>query len=96
MRVAFTEGSVLDLSAIGDFIASENRRRARSFVAELRQACRSLSKGPERYPLQAQWPQVRRMPIGNYLVLYRVQNDTVQILRILHSAMDISRLTISD
>ena len=94
MRVIFSPASLRDLTAIGDYIARENRPRARSFVAELRQMCRSLSLDSLRYPSQPRWPGIRRMPIGNYLVLYRVSNDALQIVRVLHSARDLDDLTL--
>ena len=92
MRVIFSPKSLRDIAAIGDYIALENRRRAKSFVAELRVACRSLSSDSLRYPLQPRWPGIRRMPIGNYLILYGVSNDAVRIVRVIHSARDLDDL----
>lgn len=34
------------------------------------------------------------MPFGNYLVLYRASDDSVQIVRVLHSARDVGDLTL--
>ena len=93
MRVVYTPASLRDLTSIGDFISSDNRKRARTFVSELRRACQSLGSDSLRYPLQQQIPGVRRMPVGNYLVLYRVFDDRVQIVRVIHSARDIGGLT---
>jgi toxin ParE1/3/4 len=94
MGVVFSPAALRDLRAIGDYIAVENRRRAVTFVAELRVACSSLSSEAQRYPLQPQWPDVRRMPVGNYLVLYRVLDHTVQIVRVIHSARDLDALQV--
>ena len=93
MRVVFTPASLRDLISIGDFIASDNRKRAKTFVAELRTACHSLGSDSLRYPLQQEITGMRRMPSGNYLVLYRVFEDRVQIVRIIHSARDMGGLT---
>ena len=93
MLVGYTPASLHDLTTIGDFIALENRKRARSFIAELRGACQSLRTESSRYPLQPQWPGVRRMPVGNYLIFYRVLGDSVQILRVLHSARETRDVT---
>lgn len=89
MRVVFTPASLRDLTSIGDFIAADNRKRARTFVAELRTACRSLGSDSLRYPMLQEIAGMRRMPCGNYLVLYRVFEDRVQIVRIIHSARDL-------
>jgi len=96
MRVIYSPASLRDLEEIGDFIGLDNRRRSRRFVAELRAACRSLGSESLRYPLQPQWAGARRMPVGNYLVLYRVLDDRVQIVRVLNSAQDLNALRQSD
>ncbi|MDB5530440.1 MAG: type toxin-antitoxin system RelE/ParE family toxin [Devosia sp.] len=94
MRVLYTPASLRDLKSIGDFIARDNSKRAKSFVAELRTSCRSLLSDSQRYPLQERWHGIRRMPVGNYLVLYRVLDNAVQIVRVLHSARDVDDLTL--
>lgn len=94
MRIAYTRLALNDLRTIGDFMALDNRRRAGSFVVELRAACRSLQTGSQRYPIQSQWQGqgVRRMPVGAYLAFYRIVDDSVQILRVVHSAREIDHL----
>jgi toxin ParE1/3/4 len=87
---------VSDLLAIGDFIALDSRRRARSFVSELRSACLSLQTESGRYAIQPRWPgrEVRRMPVGSYLVFYRIADNQVDILRVVHSARDLEDLNL--
>ena len=89
MRVSYTAAAIQDLTTIGDYIAIDNRKRARTFVQELRASCRSLGAGSQRYPLLPEWPGVRRMPVGAYLIFYRVLGESVEILRVLHSARDV-------
>jgi toxin ParE1/3/4 len=84
-----------DLEEIGDFIAVDNRRRARTFVQELREACRGLVREPNRYPLDPELGAgVRRRAYASYLIFYLVRGeDTVVILRVVHSARDIRQLS---
>ena len=96
MRVVFSPAAQRDLIEIGDYIAVDSPRRALSFVAELRVACRSLASDSLRYPYHPDLDDVRRMPIGAYLVLYRVVADTVQIVRVVHSARDFGALAKGD
>lgn len=35
---------------------------------------------------------VRRRPFGNYLIFYRIEDSTVQVMRILHGARDYARI----
>ena len=45
---------------------------------------------PERHPLLSRYEAsgIRRRVFGHYLIFYRVDAQTVQILHILHGAMD--------
>jgi plasmid stabilization system protein ParE len=45
---------------------------------------------PSRYPLIPRYEErgIRRRPHGNYLIFYRIKADVVEILHILHGAMD--------
>jgi len=36
--------------------------------------------------------QVRRRPHGDYLILYHVLNDTIEVLHVIHGARDYQRL----
>lgn len=93
MRIVYAPAALRDLAEIGDFIAFDSPQRARTFVAELRAACRSLGADSRRYPYQQELTDIRRMPVGNYLVLYRVL-DSVRIIRVIHAARDIGGLTL--
>lgn len=59
-------------------------------MLELREACLSLVEYPHRFPLaqSASDPELRRRPIGNYLIYYRVLSESVVISRILNAARD--------
>jgi plasmid stabilization system protein ParE len=92
MRIVFSDESRRDLRDITGFIAADSRSRARSYVAELASACTSLADQPLRYPLIPNYESLalRRRPYGNYAIIYFAEGDVVTIVRILHSAMDLS------
>ncbi len=94
MRVVFSAAARTDLADIGDFIARHNPKRALSFVRELRATAVLLGEMPEAYPLLPSHAShgIRRRPAGNYLILYRIRDDRVRILRIVHGARDYDRL----
>lgn len=93
MRLEFSPESQLDLLEIADFIARDNPVRARSFVDELESDCNRLTTQPG---IGAPRPElcdgVRMLPHGRYLVFYRVDDDVVLIVRVLHSARDLDTL----
>jgi plasmid stabilization system protein ParE len=90
MIVRFTPGAKADLVRIADFIAADNPARALTFVDELEASCRALAEFPRRYPLVERYAEqgVRHRVHGNYLILYRVEEGAVVVLRIVHGATD--------
>jgi toxin ParE1/3/4 len=89
-RLLFTQQAETDLEAIGDRIALDNPSRAVTFIRELRGNCLELRTMPERYPLlqSHQASGIRRRVHGSYLIFYRLGPEAVEILHILHGAMD--------
>lgn len=83
-----------DLFDIGDFIAADNPRRAQSFVLELRAACLELAEAPFRFAQLSGFEAkgYRRRVFGNYLIIYRVSEEAVVVLRVVSSALDLTYL----
>jgi|ERR1700674_1612878 toxin ParE1/3/4 len=93
MRLLFAPLAQSDLEEIGDYIALDNRPRARSFVRELRALCRKIVDNPLAFPAREDLgPGLRVVPYGQYLIFYRPIDTTVRIERILHSARDLGML----
>jgi len=92
--VVITKEADADLERIGDFIAHDNPVRAVSFVAEIEDRCKRLAVIPRAFPLVPRYEDtgVRRRPYGDYLIFYRVEDDTVQVLHILHGSQDYEAL----
>jgi plasmid stabilization system protein ParE len=92
--VVVTDEAAYDLERIGDAIAQDNPARAITFVRELRLSCESLGEFPKAYPLVPRYEDsgVRRRVHGNYLIFYRIGMDTVDVLHVLHGAMDYGTL----
>lgn len=92
MRPAVTSAAERDLSEIAAYIARHNPVRAVTFVEELREEFLRIAHRPEAYRLR---PEIgvgaRSAVFGQYLILFRVKGDIVQIRRILHGARDIAR-----
>jgi toxin ParE1/3/4 len=66
MRVWFTPMAERDLESIGDYIASDNPRRAITFVRELQQQCHRIALNPSGYRMRPELGQgVRSCAHGN-------------------------------
>jgi toxin ParE1/3/4 len=98
MLTVFAKAAEQELEAIGDRIAANNPLRAVTFVQELRERCLSLPDMPKRFPLieRHRSAGIRRAVHGNYLIFYRVGTDAVEILHVLHGAMDYEPLLFSE
>ena len=98
MQVRFSGKSRADLREIAKFIASDNPSRARSFVNELQDACLELSSNPERFAVLPRYQDkaYRRRPHGHYEIIHVVGEDTVTVLRVLHSAMKLATAMAQD
>ena len=94
MIVVITTEAVAELERIGDHIALNNPFRALSYVQELRQSCENLADMPESFALVPRYRDsgVRRRVHGNYLIFYRIGISTIDVIHILHGAMDYERV----
>ncbi|MFG1225667.1 type II toxin-antitoxin system RelE/ParE family toxin [Xanthobacter wiegelii] len=94
MRLLLSREAEADLEQIGDHIARDNPGRALSFVLELRERAGKLLSAPQAYPLVPRYEAggVRRCVHGNYLIFYRLNGPDVEVLRVIHGAMDYEQL----
>jgi len=90
LPVLFARAALHDLDRIFDFIAEDNPRRARSYVADIRAACQRLGTTPfmgvDRADIRT---DLRVMPLWRRLVVaYQVEPDRVRILRVFAAGQD--------
>lgn len=90
MKVVLSAEAEADLAQIGDHIATDNPIRARSFVRELRQKAKQIADMPRGYVLIPRYEQsgLRRRPVGDYLIFYRIEAERITVTNILHGARD--------
>lgn len=90
MEVFLTDAAIADLESIGDWIAADSPARALAFIELLRDKCLDLGEIPMAFPVVPRFESlgVRRRPVGDYLIFYRVQGKQVEILHVVHGARD--------
>lgn len=98
MKVVLSAEALSDLEQIGDYIAQDNPARARGFVAELIGKARGLADMPNAFPVVPRYAHLglRRRVHGNYLIFYRVGDERVTVIHILHGARDYEALLFPD
>lgn len=82
-----------DLNGIFNYIAENSPMTAARFVNFLQEKCRLLADSPNiGRSLDNIIPGLRMFPVCHYIILFRVKNSRTEILRIIHSSLDYTRL----
>ena len=94
MRIVVTEDAKADPMEIKAFIRPHNPRRAESFIGELLDKCAVLRDMPLAFPLIPRYEKhgIRRCAHRDYLIFYRVGEELIEVIRILHGARDYETL----
>jgi toxin ParE1/3/4 len=89
MQVRWSEPAADDLGEIRRYIERDNPDAAQRVAMTIYDGCGSLAEMPHR-GRKGNRPGTREMVFHGvpYIVVYRVRNDAVVILRILHGAQD--------
>ena len=90
MEVELSPQALEDLSSIALYIATDSPVRALSFTDELEEKALSLRdmpyKGVDRKDLSV---GLRLLPHGHYNIYYKIQQQRIVVVRVLHSARNI-------
>ncbi len=82
-----------DLLQIHAYIAEHSIQAATRFVASLHRHCLRLSERPglgvNRDELR---PGLRQWVVSEHLILYRIDSDGIQVVRIVHGRRDLKKL----
>lgn len=90
MKVRISRRASADLEEIADWIALDNPAHADKFVNELLERGFSLDQHPRRFPCVGtiSGHPVYKLGWRDYVVLYRISSDGVEIARIVHGSRD--------
>ena len=89
MALKWTKAALRSVDDIASFIAQDNPTRATSFVRELKDAVTKLQVHPG-MGRAGRVPGTRELVLHkNYIAIYRVRGDDVEILRLHHAAQNL-------
>lgn len=79
-----------DLDEIAIYTKQQwGREQARDYLASLRAEMEGLARFPRRHPrYKSLFGEFHRAPSGDHRIYYRLEDETVIIVRVLHSRMD--------
>ncbi|MFN8659712.1 MAG: type II toxin-antitoxin system RelE/ParE family toxin [Candidatus Obscuribacterales bacterium] len=93
MKLLITSAAELDLEEIEAYISNDNPAAADRLLVSLLKRFEVLAEMPGIGRRRDKFARgVRSIAEGDYVVLYRVKNNAVEILRVLHGAMDPERV----
>ena len=93
MRIRRLPAAIRDVDDIWFHIAADNPAAATRLIERIAAGVARLADFPESGPARPEIGEgARSLTIGNYLVLYRIERDTVDIVRVLHGARAIAGL----
>lgn len=96
-RVIVTRKAERNLEEIGDYIALDNPQKARETLLRLQSHIEGLAEFPERHRIREDLGRDRRiLVVGSYLVVYRIEDDSVYILRVSQGSRDLTQLLRGD
>ncbi len=97
MKVQLAAIADVDLEDIGDHIALQSPSRAVTFIRELRVRAHRIGDFPHAGPPRFHWGADVRIAIhGPYLLVYRVRDEMVQVLRVVHGARNLNALFVAE
>lgn len=89
-RIIRAPAAQADAIEIWAYIAEDNEPAADRLLARFDQAIQKISLQPHIGKSADEIaPGIRFLPLGSYLIFYRVAGDEIEIARILHGARDI-------
>lgn len=93
MKLKIREAARSDLAEIAAYIAQDNPLRATSFAKELADKIRTVAERPMSFPARFDWQiGLRAATHGRYHIVFRVEDNCVIVLRILHAARNLPDL----
>jgi plasmid stabilization system protein ParE len=87
-NIRWTPQAADDLESIADFIGLDSPHYASLFVLDVIGAVERLGRFPQlgRVVPEMQDSTIRELLLGNYRIIYRAQEDVVEILTVYHGA----------
>jgi toxin ParE1/3/4 len=81
-----------DLEGIYDYtVETWSRQQAQNYLKELFEAFQGLVSGTRVGRDARLGYGVMKLPVGSHVVFYQISEDGIDIVRVLHQAMDVSR-----
>ena len=94
MKIEWTEPSIVDLQAIGEYIAKDAEYYASRFMDKIIDAVGKLADFPKigRIVPEAEQENIRELLFYNYRIIYRIEKKQILILTVIHGSRNLVKL----
>lgn len=92
--VFFSPIAAADVQELYDFVSSEDATAADRLLGEIETSCASLGRHPRLGVARDDiMPGIRLIVVHHtYVVFYRIRNDEIEVVRVVHGKRDFSKL----
>lgn len=98
MRVHWTDAAQKHLDAIHDYIAQDSPEYAKRMIDRLTRRSQQIAGFPlsgRRVP-EFDMEQIREVIEGAYRIIYHIKPDQIDVLAVVHAAMNVPLLSVSE
>ncbi|WP_433747632.1 type II toxin-antitoxin system RelE/ParE family toxin [Falsibacillus pallidus] len=87
-ELRWAESAVKDLDNICNYIAEDSEEYARMFARSIIDFVETIAAFPYsgRVVVEMNNEMIREKVLTNYRIIYRINNDSIEVVRIIHSA----------
>jgi plasmid stabilization system protein ParE len=90
MRLRLSPSVPGDLEEIAEYIAQDSPRHAARMLRLLRARLKEIARNPKIYRLRPEiGADARLATVGNYVILFRIRQNTVRIERVVHGSREL-------
>lgn len=92
-KVIVRPDAEVDIEDAADYtIAQWGREQARQYIDDIRRGIERLAINGLRYPEESEvFPGLRRMRSGHHFIFYLIDDERVDVVRVLHERRDVTR-----
>ncbi|ADU32171.1 type II toxin-antitoxin system RelE/ParE family toxin [Evansella cellulosilytica] len=94
VELVWAESAVKDLEGICNYIAQDSEEYANIFASRVIDTIETIGIFPSsgRVVPELNNDMIREMVLTNYRIIYRINNEKVEIVRIIHNARQLKKL----
>lgn len=97
-ELKWAESAVKDLDNICTYIAEDSEEYARMFARKIIDTIETTAAFPysDRIVPEMQNEMIREKILTNYRIIYRINNDSIEVVRIIHNARNFKDINFKD